>query len=348
MYLAPLNYDRFFKKVFSDIRIAKRFLEDFFEFKIESIEALSLDHKLTNEASLVQFDYRCKVDGKYIIIDMQQWYKHDVIKRFYLYHAANSVLQLEGLPLKNVGAEKKVKDYSGLLPVTTLIWLVDDSLNFTKDYSAHLMLPEDLEIFLKNEKLWPSNNCIEKPEEFKQAYDYLLKKRRELLELLNNDTKDLVFLKNNPLVFAFQKNIVKNLEIALSKKEEVKPYMRWFEFATKTRKKSNTKEDFKSYEKDELFTEIMRKLNHKSLNKSDWDYIYYFEELEGIAEVKWKEGIEKGWKEGRKEGINIGEKKNQKAVATRCLKSGMRVKDSSFISGLTLEEVAELKKELGV
>ena len=44
-YLAPLNYDRFFKKVFSDTKIAKRFLEDFFEFKIESIEVLPLDHK---------------------------------------------------------------------------------------------------------------------------------------------------------------------------------------------------------------------------------------------------------------------------------------------------------------
>ena len=34
MYLAPLNYDRYFKKVFSETRIAKRFLEDFFDVEI--------------------------------------------------------------------------------------------------------------------------------------------------------------------------------------------------------------------------------------------------------------------------------------------------------------------------
>ena len=71
MYLAPLNYDRFFKKIFSDTKIAKQFLEDFFEFTIEEIEALPLSHKLTNEANLIHFDYRCKVDGEYMIIDMQ-------------------------------------------------------------------------------------------------------------------------------------------------------------------------------------------------------------------------------------------------------------------------------------
>jgi hypothetical protein len=41
MYLAPLNYDRYFKKVFSDTRIAKRFLEDFFDIEIDELELLS-------------------------------------------------------------------------------------------------------------------------------------------------------------------------------------------------------------------------------------------------------------------------------------------------------------------
>ena len=67
MFLAPLNYDRFFKKIFSDKQIAKRFLEDFLEIKIQEIEVLPVDHKLTNEASLLRFDYRCKVNGQYII-----------------------------------------------------------------------------------------------------------------------------------------------------------------------------------------------------------------------------------------------------------------------------------------
>ena len=41
MYLAPLNYDRFFKKVFSEIAIAQQFLEDFLDVNIESIESIS-------------------------------------------------------------------------------------------------------------------------------------------------------------------------------------------------------------------------------------------------------------------------------------------------------------------
>ncbi len=40
MYLAPLNHDRYFKKVFSDERIAKQFLEDFLDVSITFLERL--------------------------------------------------------------------------------------------------------------------------------------------------------------------------------------------------------------------------------------------------------------------------------------------------------------------
>ena len=86
MYLAPLNYDRFFKKVFKDPAIAKEFLEDFLDVTISDIEKLDEKHRVTDDASVVEFDYRCKVDVKFVIIAMPQWYKADIIKRFYLYH----------------------------------------------------------------------------------------------------------------------------------------------------------------------------------------------------------------------------------------------------------------------
>jgi hypothetical protein len=35
MYRAPLNYDRFFKKVFGNKKIAQRFLEDFLDIVME-------------------------------------------------------------------------------------------------------------------------------------------------------------------------------------------------------------------------------------------------------------------------------------------------------------------------
>ena len=45
MYLAPLNFDRFFKKVFSDPEIAKTFLEDFLDTEIESLTIKKSSYK---------------------------------------------------------------------------------------------------------------------------------------------------------------------------------------------------------------------------------------------------------------------------------------------------------------
>ena len=125
MYLAPLNYDRFFKKVFSNLKIAKKFLEDFLGVHIEEIVLLDTKHKVTDDAAAVEFDFRCKIKGQHIIIDMQQWYKSDIIKRFYLYHTLNSALQLETMPMKSIkiSNEKKydTKNYDELEPVMYIL-----------------------------------------------------------------------------------------------------------------------------------------------------------------------------------------------------------------------------------
>ena len=87
MYLAPLNYDRYFKKVFSDMRIAKRFLEDFLDIQILELTYLNDKINITDDAQTVEFDFRCKTSEGSFIIEMQQWYKPDVVQRFYVYHA---------------------------------------------------------------------------------------------------------------------------------------------------------------------------------------------------------------------------------------------------------------------
>ncbi len=94
MFVAPLNYDVFFKKVFSNKRIAKNFLQDFFGVKITEIKLLRTDYKITDDATIVRFDYRCKINGKYVVIEMQQKYKTDVNKRFYLSHCLGIALAL--------------------------------------------------------------------------------------------------------------------------------------------------------------------------------------------------------------------------------------------------------------
>ena len=82
MYVASLTIDLLFKKVFSDTKIAKKFLEDFLGVPISKIQILNIEYKLSDDAVIVKFDYRCKIDGEYVIIEMQQRYKKDVIKRF--------------------------------------------------------------------------------------------------------------------------------------------------------------------------------------------------------------------------------------------------------------------------
>ena len=96
MYLAPLNYDRFFKKVFSETKIAKQFIEDFLNIKIKEIKLIQNRYKITDSSKAVEFDFRCLLDdNEHIIINMQQWYRVDVVPRFFTYHALNTSLQLE-------------------------------------------------------------------------------------------------------------------------------------------------------------------------------------------------------------------------------------------------------------
>lgn len=296
MFLAPLNYDRFFKKIFSDKRISKRFLEDFFEVTIEEIELVSLDHKLTNESNLLKFDFRCKIDGEYIIIDMQQWYQQDIVQRFYLYHAANSVLQLESLPTLKPTKEKRTKDYSGLLPVKTLIWLVHDNLNVKSDFLIHQMLPTELLDLVQKDEYWTT-----------RGYPDLHRQRAVVLELLENDAKNLTFLRGNQLIFAFQRNIVKN--------KKLKPYYQWFEFAEKTRNSDNKKADFKQYDRDEIFADMIRKLSHRSLDADELDGLEYFRLWEGRKDVFKRdfllEGEKMGWQKAKKQIKQAQQEKEQ-------------------------------------
>ena len=258
MYLAPLNYDRFFKKVFSDLRISKNFLEAFLGVKIETIENLKNEFKITDDASVVRFDFRCKIEGQYVIIDMQQWHKTDIIKRFYVYHTLNTALQLEGIPMKSLtlAGEKEyvTKDYHGLEPVITLIWMSSDSLKFSEDFITFALYPEPVVDFCKNEILWTEGNL-----------ENIENERKKVLTLLNNQTKDLNFLSKNKLIYAFQKNIVKN--------KKYSPYFEWFEFAEKTLDKKNTKKDFAKYEKNEIFMAVIQRINKETLLSDDFTYI---------------------------------------------------------------------------
>ncbi len=271
MYLAPLNYDRFFKKVFGQKKFARAFLQDFLDIKIEDIEILERKNFITDKALPVEFDYRCKLDnGEIVIVEMQQWYKTDVIKRFYLYHALSTSLQLETLEEQIVSIDSQtgniIKDklYNDLKPAITLIWMVDDTLNFKEDFVSFKMGVEELHDFVKDNELWT------------KPFEQILKERERVLNIQNNDTKGLNFLSESRLTFIFQKNIVKNLK---NNKNKNGKYGKWFDFAKKTNNKKNKRADFKNYKDDKLFMEIMNILLKDRLTEEEIKYITKEDEL---------------------------------------------------------------------
>lgn len=348
MFLAPLNYDRFFKKVFSDLEISKRFLEDFLDISIEGIELLPTKAKITDSATAVEFDFRCHINGQYVVIDMQQWFKVDVVKRFYLYHTLGTALQAEVLPIKQLtrrflDRSRRERDYNKLAPTITLIWMANDNLNFKGDYVSFSMLPEALSEFMRLERLWEAENREE-----------LLAMRRDLLMVMDNRTRQLDFLPKNRLIYAFQGNIVGNND------ERLRKYYAWFEFAEKTRDKNNKAEDFEQYRKDPIFAKIIKRIAVQDLPVEDLDYVDRYEQWQeeflrydmGIREEARLEGHAEGHAEGRAEGEKKGEAQGEKKqaykTAERCLLRGMSIEETSEISGLPPEEVKAIANALNI
>jgi hypothetical protein len=325
MYLAPLNYDRYFKKVFSDIRIAKRFLEDFFDVEIQELQILPNKHKITDDASAVEFDFRCRIKDSFVIIDMQQWFKSDIVKRFYMYHSMNTVLQLERMPDKSIDLEdnkkRDIKDYDKLIPVITLIWLADDNLNFKEDFVSYTMTSEVVHDFLRNRNLWKEDNILE-----------LIAERGRCLEIINNKTKKLDFLQKNKLIYAFQTNIVKNRKFS--------KYLPWFELADKTRNKLNEKGWFDEYLKDDIFAEIIRRINTASFEQADWEYINdyekFTEQVKRFESVFLEQGIEMG--------IDQGKNREKVDAALKGIAAGFSNDIIRIITGLSDEQIDELRK----
>ncbi len=299
MYLAPLNYDRFFKKVFSDLSIARRFLEDFLDITIEKLEFLPDKHRVTNDAQIVEFDFRCKTKSGNFIIEMQQWYKPDVVQRFYVYHALGAALQLENMPKKIIplanGKTQKVKDYSVLLPTITIIWMVHDTLSFEDDFVSYVLTPEYITTFLKDSEEWTNQNC-----------QMILKKREEMNKLLHNTKKGVDFLQKNKLIYAFQKNIARNGNLS--------KYHDWFELAQKTLEKITDRFAYDKYRKDKIFCKIIRRLETSLAEDNSMDYIKNYEEYQEGVE-RYNRGVKKEQQEEHEKELAKLKAEKEKAKA---------------------------------
>ncbi len=220
------------------------------------------------------------------------------------------------MPLKSFyleqDKERKIKDYSELIPVITLIWMVDDTLNFRDDYVIYTMTPEIITEFVSNHLLWQNENLTD-----------LLKQRELALSQLNNRTKKLDFLRKNRLIFAFQKNIVKNKKFA--------KYYNWFDLAEKTRNRLNEKADFLKFAEDGIFAEIMRRISKESLKQDDYTYIDDYEKF--IERVRrYDKGVfEDGREEGREE--------EKIEIAGKMKRKGIDIHSISEITGLTVSRI---------
>jgi hypothetical protein len=273
MYVASLNIDLLFKKVFSDPEIAKSFLQDFLGIIITEIVVLGIEHKVTNDAVIVKFDYRCKINGEYVIIEMQQKYKKDVIKRFYLYHCVGTSLQLETLkPIvitRPNGETYKEKDYSGVEPVLTIVWMVDDTLNFEDDFVVFTTLPEGAKDFINDETLWS------------QPIETILGVRAEILKILNNKTKNLDFFQKNKIILLLQDNIAQNIH--------AKEYSKWCILAKKSKNKDNVESDFEELKKNKVMAEVLRRLETTKLEPYEFKYVSDIYQYENMLEQEKQE-----------------------------------------------------------
>ncbi len=364
MYLAPLNYDRFFKKVFSNLDIARRFLEDFLDIKIEKLEFLPNKYSVTNDAQTVEFDFHCKTKSEQFIIEMQQWYKHDIVQHFYVYHALGVAFQLEDIKEKLIplsdGNIKKIKDYSELLPTITIIWMVQATYYFTDDYIVYILTPEYIKTFLKDSEEWIKGN-----------YQLILEKRKNMSNLIINAKDDIDFLKKNKLIYAFQKNIVKNGKLS--------KYYNWFEFAQKTLNKVSDRFEYDKYRKDKIFCEMIRRLETSLAEDDSMEYIKNYEEYqEGVerynrgvvrehqeehekellkvrtreeeakarekeAKAREKEAKAREEEERRqKEEAKAREKEANQKLAKKMIKYGETIEDIIVETGLSKDEVKKL------
>ncbi len=275
------------------------------------------------------------IDGKVVVIEMQQWNKLDVVKRFYTYHCVNTSLLLEKLPLKSIptgkNEEVKFKDYEDITNVITIVWMVNDNMNMEEDFVSYIPLPEISKDFVLNKELWRDKK------NYKKVLEYL----ERIYKIYENDTRDLDFLQENKLIFVFQKNIIEN--------KKNKSYYKWFKFASETLREDNKKEDFKNFKKNS-FLKIIKKLKKDFLNdeeiKAIKDTKSYLERVnrfkKSFLKLNKRELTKAGIKIGREEGREEGQKEKAIEIAKQMKNKNISNEDIANMTKLSMKEVENI------
>jgi len=166
-----------------------------------------------------------------------------------------------------------------------------------------------------------------------------MRQRAEALRIMSNRTKHLDFLPSNRLVFAFQKNIVKN--------RKMEKYTRWFEFAERTKNRDNRPEDFEEFREEAPFDEMMRRLDRTTLTDDDLAYIEKereaWEEESRFVNGYYEDGVRDGMEKVMKKGMENGEIKGRLG-ALRQLSENPALPDE--LSEQIKQQIADLTKKL--
>ncbi len=170
-------------------------------------------------------------------------------------------------------------------------------------------------------------------------------------------------MQENKLIYAFQKNIVKNAKYT--------KYYEWFEFAERSLKKDNTEADFEKYNNRDVFLEMMHRLKAGTMTNEDADLIVLYNEFihtvddleEAIKQQKQRaEEAEKQCAETEKQRAETEKQcaetekqraetekqraeteKQQRLIAAKAMKNdGMPIEQIARYLNLTPDELAQL------
>ena len=124
------------------------------------------------------------------------------------------------------------------------------------------------------------------------------------------------------------------------KNKKYSKYLKWFELAEKTRNRLNEKGWFDEYLKDEIFVEIIKRINIESFEQVDWEYITDYEEFQ--EKVKRYEQV--FFNDGRDEGIEIGIYRKAIDTANKGIELGLSNEVLKTMTGLTDSEINKQRK----
>ena len=231
----------------------------------------------------------------------------------------------------------EIKNYNIIVPVITLVWLADENLGLKDDFISYIMTPETVSLFLRDNFLWEKADIKE-----------LLAVRNAELSKIDNKTKGIDFLSQNRLIYAFQKNIVKNKKFS--------KYFAWFDFAEKTRDTNNVAQDFEGYKNNHFFGEIIKRLDSSKLGNDDDLYIFKYQEamlaFNRITEESKEEGIRLGIEKGIEKmqplldaAIKKAEQEKETAVINLLKLNLMTVEQISEVLQVSVEKVKEIQEK---